>query len=237
MDKQDLQDGKTMADTMNKINDIINKLNFRKDMTIGMYFKEHQGFIKYSTKIGFTLLGMVSFNAPTGYPCMIDMKKLRSGIEEDDDYAVIDMEDKADVTKIYGMEVPSQDEMDLFKINIFPVKFEVSTEDMREAVNDGKSSHIGKSISFAKISLIKTEFLRVKTYKGRNLIKDVNVPIDKVSVIGGKKNIDSVSAGLLEAILDGDKTNIYLHPGMMLIENKLSNELLNFKFIIYKTEI
>ena len=237
MNKLDLRDARTMSDTTDKVYDIIKRLCLPPSMTIGIYFRDHFGYIKRTAKSGYTLLVRVRFENPTSYPCVIDMRKFRDGVEEDDDYAIVDMTDKEDVSRIYGMDIPSEDELALFQMKLFPAQFDVRTEELRDVLEDGQTSHLSKSVSTAKLYLSDMEDMKIKIYKGRVLVKNEVAPVQNVTILKGSKMAATTSAGLLGSVLGGDVSRIFLHTGMLVVENQFEGQLLNFSFIIYQTEI
>lgn len=231
------QDSKTLREMTHRVYGIIQTLNLPPAATIGMYFAGNVGYIKHTVKSGFTLLGRVKFNNENVYPSIIDARKIHDGIDEGDDYAVVDLsEETEEVSVIYGMNIPSESEINLFNISLFPVTFEVDSSILEEAVSSGENNHLSKSISISKLT-VKNGNLEIKTCKGRNTIKKTNIQLDKLNLSKGEKFETSISSGLLESIIYGDNTIIRLHQGVAAITNKDKGELLNFDFIIYKNQI
>lgn len=232
------EDLATLMEMTNRVYGIMQTLNMPLTSTIGMYFvSENVGYIKHAVKSGFTLLGRVKFKNENGYPTILDARKIYEGIEEDDEYAVVDLsEETEEVSAVYGMNIPSQAEINLFSISLFPVTFEVESSVLEEAVSTGEKNYLSKSISVSKF-IIKNGNLEIKTCKGRNTIKKTNIPLDKLSLSKGEKFETSISSGLLESIIYGDHTIVRLHQGVAAIANKANGELLNFDFIIYKNQI
>ena len=232
------QDTATLKEMTRRVYGIIQTLNLPPAATIGMYFgADNMGYIKHSVKSGFTLLGRVRFNNENTYPSVLDARKIYAGDDEVDDYAVVDLSEQTEeVSVIYGMNIPSQSEINLFSISLFPVTFEVESDILEEAVSSGENSHLSKSISISKF-VVKNGNLEIKTCKGRNTIKKTNIQLDKLSLLRREKFETSISSGLLESIIYGDHTIVRLHQGVVAITNKADGELLNFDFIIYKNQI
>ena len=231
------QDTATLKEMTRRVYGIIQTLNLPPAMTIGMYFVGNVGYIKHTVKSGFTLLGRVKFNNENDYPSILDARKIHDGILEDDDYAVVDLsEETEEVSVIYGMNIPSQSEISLFSISLFPVTFEVDSKILEEAVFSGENNHLSKNISVSKFT-VKNGNLEIKSSKGRNTLKKTNIQLDKLSLSKGEKFETDISSGLLESIIYGDHTIIRLHQGVAAITNKSDGELLNFDFIIYKNQI
>lgn len=235
--ENELKDVETLRMMKEKVYNIIQTLNLPPSMTIGLYFTDNMGYIKHSVKSGYTLLGRVKFLNTLDDPCIIDARKVHDGIKDNDDYAVVDLsEETEEVSVIYGMNIPSQAEIKLFNISLFPATFEVNSDVLREAVSNEETTHLSKNISVSKIT-VKNGNLEIKTCKGRDTLKKTNIEIDKLNLSKGGKFETYVSSGLLESIIGEGQTIVRLHQGVIAIENKFGGELLNFDFIIYKNQI
>ena len=157
--------------------------------------------------------------------------------KEDVDYAVVELSGKdEELSVVYGMNIPSKEEINLFSVSLFPVTFEIDSKTLKEAVSNGETTHLSKNISIAKFT-IKNNNLEIKTMKGRNILKKTNILLDKLSAPLGEKFEASVSSGLMESIIWGDQTVVRLHQGVATVENKFDGKLVNFDFVIYKNQI
>ena len=231
------EDKRTLEEMNSRVYDMIQTLNLPKNTTIGMYFVDNVGYVKHTVKSGYTLIGRVRFKNTEEYPCIIDAKKMKEEIKEDDDYAVVDLTGKdEELSVVYGMNIPSKEEINLFSVSLFPVTFEIDSKTLKEAVSNGETTHLSKNISIAKFT-IKNNNLEIKTMKGRNILKKTNILLDKLSAPLGEKFEASVSSGLMESIIWGDQTVVRLHQGVATVENKFDGKLVNFDFVIYKNQI
>lgn len=231
------KDKKSLEQMTDRVYDMIKILNLPKKSTIGMYFNNRYGYIKHSVKSGYTLIGRVHFENDVEYPCIIDAKKMKEEIREDDDYAIVDLtSQEEELEVIYGMNIPSKTEINLFSVSLFPIAFEVDSATLREAFSNGESTNLSKSISVSKIT-VKNSNLEIKTMKGRNVLKKESISPGKLASPDGEKFETSVSSGLMESAIWGDQTVVRLHQGIVAIENRFDGELVNFDFVIYKNQI